>query len=714
MNEIHPDLMARALALAEHGYGPIPLATKAKAPEPGGFQGQKNPLPSFADWYAVVEADPERWGNLGVRYPVSVIALDVDLYKGGDSIRWDTLRSKLPATVVINARADEGGHWLYRLPETVDQADLPTGFGAGEILRFGHRYSMAPGSWNPDAQAEYRAIDQRTGAVLEFLPPVASLPVLPLVVASALLALRGPRRATGGHEGASRVPAGPGAAPGAPVAVPGPPVGGPPCEYLSRQAARAIEGMVEGSRHDAMTKGVWAVIAGWAEGHSGRNDALALIRDGFLEAMGDDRAGVFEEFKRAVEQALDKIEVADPLMWSCCGSVAEPGTAADEPTEAPPEPSGDLWAQAVVRRAEQFRLDREAREYDAERLGLALVHPEPVRLTDLLEHPPEDVAWRIEDLWPSGGKVLLTASAKAGKTTMVLNIERSLLTGEPFLGRFDVAPIDGSIVVFDIEMSLRQQHDWHSSLGLDRQATDRIHLVPMRGRAASFDLRSDKARDRWRKTLTDRGCSVIVVDPLGPVLAGLGMDENSNSEVAVVLAGLDALAADVGADLLVVHHHGHSATRARGASAFEGWPDALWRLDRKDEDTEPADDLEALFSAPLNRTFAAVGRDVLVAETPLAYEPEGRLLGLVSGTVSTKAERERRDKDQADIEILVGLVAARHPEPFSPGTKAGRVAWSEAAKENGGRSGVRALEGAVRGAMNTGRLRGADDGLVLP
>lgn len=58
---------------------------------------------------------------------------------------------------------------------------------------------------------------------------------------------------------------------------------------------------------------------------------------------------------------------------------------------------------------------------------------------------------------------------------------------------------------------------------------------------------------------------LIVIDT--QALATAGTDENSNSEMGVVMANLKQLAQGYGCFVLVVHHTGHDRSRARGASA---------------------------------------------------------------------------------------------------------------------------------------------------
>jgi hypothetical protein len=67
-------------------------------------------------------------------------------------------------------------------------------------------------------------------------------------------------------------------------------------------------------------------------------------------------------------------------------------------------------------------------------------------LTEILKRPPEP-AMRAEGLIPWESGTLIVAKRKTGKTTLTLNLIRSLKTGEDFLGKFSVIPVKGTIAM---------------------------------------------------------------------------------------------------------------------------------------------------------------------------------------------------------------------------------------------------------------------------
>jgi RecA-family ATPase len=98
-------------------------------------------------------------------------------------------------------------------------------------------------------------------------------------------------------------------------------------------------------------------------------------------------------------------------------------------------------------------------------------------------------------------------------------------------------------------------------------APEKVVVANLRGKASALALASEAGRKRFAEFLKRHEGEVVILDPLAPVLASLGLDENSNADVstfyswwaeALTLAGI--------VDDVVVHHTGHAGQRSRGAS----------------------------------------------------------------------------------------------------------------------------------------------------
>lgn len=283
---------------------------------------------------------------------------------------------------------------------------------------------------------------------------------------------------------------------------------------------------------------------------------------------------------------------------------------------------------------DQLRLLR-AREEARRRFRSSSVTalPELVRLTDFLAVPDEPVRYRIDGLMPAETRVLLAAQFKAGKTTLSGNLARALADGPTFLGR-RVEPIDGRVILLDFELSPNMLRRWLRDQGI--RNTDKITVVPMRGRGSAFDILDAGVRQQWAGALREHSAAFVILDCLRPVLDALGLDEDK--EAGRLCEAFDALLTEAGAtEGLVVHHMGHNGERSRGSSRLRDWPDVEWKLVRQDDD--PAS----------QRYFSAYGRDVDLSESALEYNALTRRLTLVGGN---RADAKGRQWVPAVLELV--------------------------------------------------------------
>ncbi|WFE44154.1 AAA family ATPase [Verrucosispora sp. WMMD1129] len=320
-------------------------------------------------------------------------------------------------------------------------------------------------------------------------------------------------------------------------------------------------------------------------------------------------------------------------------------------------PPLDEHAERVRYQAERLRVRR-----DAEALLRAEGRPPMPRLISLneaLAEPDDPAVYRIDRLWPRGGRIILSAQAKTGKTTLRDNTLRSLVDGDLFLGRYAVTPItDGTIAVIDAELDYDTGRRWLREQRIrDQQRINAVWLKdPKRGGGlAAFDLLDAERRAEWAQQFRALDTRVLIVDCIGPLLEAAGLDENSNPEVGRWLSALDTLLYDAGIpEAVLIHHMGHSGERSRGASRLRGWPDAEWRL-MKARDGDEDDP-----TAP--RFITAAGRDVAEPEGALAYDHNGRRLSLIGG--NRAQVRAARGEEQA-AEHIPALVAWVRRNPGS-------------------------------------------------
>lgn len=292
----------------------------------------------------------------------------------------------------------------------------------------------------------------------------------------------------------------------------------------------------------------------------------------------------------------------------------------------------------IQERLRLLRINAEARRRLDEELRPQLSIPPIEALDVLLAEPDTPTQYRIDKLAPAGARVMLSAQYKAGKTTIVANLLRSLVDGERFLGRFDVAIPAKRIVLIDTELHKDTLKRWLREQEITN--TSAISTVSLRGRLATFNLLDDRCRDEWSRKLSDIGADYLVLDCLRPILDALGLDENRDA--GQFLVAFDSMLFGAGiSDALMVQHMGHTGERSRGDSRLQDWPDAIWRLVRETE--EPDSD----------RFLSAFGRDVNL--------PEGRLTYANRRLIYSDGNRADARTRAALVAIVECLVAAGEP-----------------------------------------------------
>jgi hypothetical protein len=279
------------------------------------------------------------------------------------------------------------------------------------------------------------------------------------------------------------------------------------------------------------------------------------------------------------------------------------------------------------------RRRRARRNIDAEDRPPQVI-PRSVSLADRFQLKKHPIKWRIEKIMKIGQRVVISAQFKAGKTTFVVNIVRSLVDGVNFLDAFEVSPVN-LVTVLDFEMAEDDPNlldEWYQDVGIKKTA--HVHIKALRGRGSSFNILDEDIRARWAADL--KGTTVLVVDCLRPILDALGLDENRDA--GKFFTALDALLKDADIrEAIIVHHMGHQHERSRGDSRILDYPDVIWTLVRENED--PA-------SPRFIKSFA---RGIDQPETALTYNPKNRRMGLGNGS--------RRDTDlEAHIEAVLGFV----------------------------------------------------------
>lgn len=430
---------------------------------------------------------------------------------------------------------------------------------------------------------------------------------------------------------------------------------GEPCPAVAKALRLAKEQMASG-RHPAIVRAQTRLARHGEQGHQGTARALEDLRVEFLSQVTGDGSRSAAEAAREWDQALDGVTLESttpPLEKGCCGPVIDEAailaagastgiTAEDAGTDITAEDAYAEWLQRqqdIENRKALFRLraNQWAKQALAAERSSEQVLPDAMDW-DELDAVPEP-SWAIDEVLPEQGHCLLVAQAKAGKSTLMAGLVRSISTGDPFLGEFAVNCKGSSIQLLDLELGPSQLRRYY--LGAYSKG-DPFTIRPMRGRLGALNLLAEEALDRLATAV--EGTGLLIIDPLGPLLAANGVDENDNTGVRQVLNALNALMADAGIPrMIVVHHFGHGAERARGASVLQDWRDTQWRI-TLDNPSDPATS---------QRFFAADGRDgAPVHERPVLLDHHGGPY-LGTGTKGTaKAAAKHREYEERVLQVV--------------------------------------------------------------
>lgn len=313
---------------------------------------------------------------------------------------------------------------------------------------------------------------------------------------------------------------------------------------------------------------------------------------------------------------IAKADIVEHIAAGYSVTELEPVTTTTGYTE---EEKQDALTKAIAQKALELRILDEGRAlWHRQRAALMGQQPPPmVNMADFLSVPDPVIRYRIDDLLPAGGRVLLAAQYKAGKTSLIANLLRSLVDGDPFLGKFTTNTLE-RVLLIDTELDEDMLRRWLRVQGI--RAQNAINLISLRGRLSTFNVIDDRTRAQWAEIIS--GAQFVVLDCLRPCLDAMGLSEKEDAGIFVT--AFDALCRECGApEALIVHHMGHNEERSRGDSRLLDWPDVLWKIVRDNGDDDDAENGD--------RFFSAMGRDVNVPESQLDWQPLTRALTICGG-----------------------------------------------------------------------------------
>lgn len=372
---------------------------------------------------------------------------------------------------------------------------------------------------------------------------------------------------------------------------------------------------------DGPTGGLAALLAAPPQ-EGGRNVWLASVAGHYARYLPDYAA--YERHVRLaaalLESPLPEEEVAKllPSIWSA---------------------GNRRFEQAVEQREFVLRVNEEAR---ARQRAMEFRPPEvAASFAEVMARPAPEVAWAVEELAGRDHNVLLAAQYKAGKTTLILNLVRAMVDGEPFLGRFETH-LAGQVCVLNYELTDQDAQAWITDIGFRRP--ERALLVGLRGQPNP--LATPEGQQWLADLLVENEVELLIVDTFRA--AYTGESHNDNAQVARFTRLLDELKARAGVPGLVMSHHfgrklheeGHE--HGQGAVELDNWADMRWLL---------------TVAPDLSRYLRVDGRGPGLDESQLSFEESSRTLRLPESKVGV----DRAAARESDAEATVLLTVRLHP-----------------------------------------------------
>lgn len=215
----------------------------------------------------------------------------------------------------------------------------------------------------------------------------------------------------------------------------------------------------------------------------------------------------------------------------------------------------------------------DALERDAELLAWVSEHLVPLDWTEVLENSPEEPDWLVPSVFLAGASYAVVASAKVGKSLLLLDLSCALATGGSALGQPPRAPV--SVLYIDMENTESDLADRVRDLGYTAaELQPRLHYLSFPALSALDTAEGGKQVHAAARYF---GADLVVIDTLSRVVEG---DENeAHTYQAFYRHAVTPLKRD-GVTVVRLDHLGKDASKgARGSSAKSDDVDAVWLLD---------------------------------------------------------------------------------------------------------------------------------------
>jgi RecA-family ATPase len=244
--------------------------------------------------------------------------------------------------------------------------------------------------------------------------------------------------------------------------------------------------------------------------------------------------------------------------------------------------------QQVLAKLTQLQVNREAQHrFEASFLEQVTL-PEGVLIDDPLPADPPEL---IDGILLTFGATGIIGEKEVGKSLVALELQHSLLTGEPLWGQIHPNKVLNKTVHFLAEHASRGLMDLYARTGMSKTGKLRVfgpeHLQSMK-LLVSGGQRREEAVSFYKKLA--EGAGLVVFDPLAAFIQGESA-ENDNSPMRNLIDTMIEIGSSTGAACLILGHQGkpqmfqgremkRASYATRGASATEDAMAAVHYLDK--------------------------------------------------------------------------------------------------------------------------------------
>lgn len=203
---------------------------------------------------------------------------------------------------------------------------------------------------------------------------------------------------------------------------------------------------------------------------------------------------------------------------------------------------------------------------------------------------PTHLKWLVDDAWVDGSVGFISGRSKSYKTWIALDMALSIVSGSPFLGRYEVRRTGPVLLVQEedptpvLQERLRLIAKSKGMLPILKTARSDLiqveypeyplHIINLQG----FNLGSTEKVSQVRKIIAELNPVMVILDPL-IVLLPQGVDEYKGGEISAVLQSVKMWREEFGCAVVIVHHwnKGKNETGERfaehmyGSFAFHAW-----------------------------------------------------------------------------------------------------------------------------------------------